>query len=67
MPKMSLTHFEAAVLFALFTSTVMGIVSNIMSRSGGSEGLAFASTIYINNAQGVTSEVARHSVLQVRR
>ena len=27
MPKMNLTHFEAAILFALFTSVVMGIVS----------------------------------------
>jgi hypothetical protein len=27
MPKMNLTHFEAAILFALFTSIVMGIVS----------------------------------------
>ena len=27
MPKMNLTHFEAAILFALFTSAVMGIVS----------------------------------------
>ena len=27
MPKMNLSHFEAAILFALFTSAVMGIVS----------------------------------------
>jgi hypothetical protein len=27
MPKMSLSHFEAAVLFALFTSIVLGIVT----------------------------------------
>jgi hypothetical protein len=27
MPKMNLSHFEAAILFALFTSVVMGIVS----------------------------------------
>jgi len=27
MPKINLSHFEAAILFALFTSTVMGIVS----------------------------------------
>lgn len=27
MPKMNLSHFEAAILFALFTSIVMGIVS----------------------------------------
>ena len=27
MPKMTLTHFEAAFLFALFTSVVMGITT----------------------------------------
>ena len=27
MPKMNLSHFEAAVLFALFTSIVMGVVT----------------------------------------
>ena len=27
MPKLSLSHFEAALLFALFTSVVLGIVS----------------------------------------
>ncbi len=27
MPKMTLTHFEAALLFALFTSAVFGVVS----------------------------------------
>ncbi|MCX6593897.1 MAG: hypothetical protein NTV70_25225 [Acidobacteria bacterium] len=27
MPKLSLSHFEAAVLFALFTSVVLGIVT----------------------------------------
>jgi hypothetical protein len=27
MPKMTLTHFEAAVVFALFTSIVLGIVT----------------------------------------
>lgn len=27
MPKITLSHFETAVLFALFTSVVMGIVS----------------------------------------
>lgn len=27
MPKFSLTHFEAAILFALFTSIVLGIVT----------------------------------------
>lgn len=27
MPKMNLSHFEASILFALFASIVMGIVS----------------------------------------
>jgi hypothetical protein len=27
MPKGNLSHFEAAILFALFTSVVMGIVT----------------------------------------
>jgi len=27
MPKLSLSHFEAAILFALFTSVVLGIVT----------------------------------------
>jgi hypothetical protein len=27
MPKVSLSHFEAALLFALFTSIVMGVTS----------------------------------------
>ena len=27
MPKMSLSHFEVAVLFALFASVVLGVVS----------------------------------------
>jgi hypothetical protein len=27
MPKMNLTHFEAAILFALFTSIVLGVVT----------------------------------------
>ncbi len=27
MPKINLSHFEAAFLFSLFTSVVMGIVS----------------------------------------
>ena len=27
MPKMSLTHFEASILFALLTSIVLGIVT----------------------------------------
>jgi hypothetical protein len=27
MPKMNLSHFEAALLFALLTSVVLGIVS----------------------------------------
>ena len=27
MPKMNLSHFEASVLFALFTSVVLGVVT----------------------------------------
>lgn len=27
MPKLGLSHFEAAILFALFTSVVLGIVT----------------------------------------
>ncbi|MBM3775630.1 MAG: hypothetical protein FJW37_10785 [Acidobacteria bacterium] len=27
MPRMTLSHFEAAFLFALFTSVVLGVVS----------------------------------------
>jgi len=27
MPKLNLTHFEAACLFALFTSMVLGVVT----------------------------------------
>lgn len=27
MPKLNLSHFEAALLFALFTSVVLGIVT----------------------------------------
>lgn len=27
MPKMALSHFEASLLFALFTSVVLGIVT----------------------------------------
>jgi len=27
MPKMNLTHFEAAILFALFSSVVLGLVT----------------------------------------
>jgi hypothetical protein len=27
MPKMNLTHFEAALLFALFSSIVLGVVT----------------------------------------
>lgn len=27
MPKMNLSHFEAALLFALFTSVVLGVIT----------------------------------------
>ena len=32
MPRMNLDHFEAAVLFALFTSVVMGVVTKQNDR-----------------------------------
>jgi len=32
MPKVNLTHFEAALLFALFTSIVLGIITKRTDR-----------------------------------
>ena len=32
MPKMTLTHFEAALVFALFSSVVLGIVTKRTDR-----------------------------------
>jgi hypothetical protein len=32
MPKMNLDHFEAAILFALITSVVMGVVTKQNDR-----------------------------------
>jgi hypothetical protein len=32
MPKMNLSHFEAALLFALFTSVVLGVVTKRNDR-----------------------------------
>jgi len=32
MPKVSLTHFEAALLFAFFTSIVLGVVGKRNDR-----------------------------------
>jgi len=32
MPKMNLTHFEAALLFALFASIVLGVVTKKTDR-----------------------------------
>lgn len=32
MPKVTLSHFEAALLFALFSSIVLGIVTRRTSR-----------------------------------
>ncbi len=32
MPKMNLSHFEASVLFALFTSIVLGVISKRTDR-----------------------------------
>jgi hypothetical protein len=32
MPKMNLSHFEASMLFALFTSIVLGIITKRTDR-----------------------------------
>jgi Na+/H+-dicarboxylate symporter len=32
MPKLSLSHFEAAILFSVFTSVVLGIVTKRSDR-----------------------------------
>jgi hypothetical protein len=32
MPKMTLSHFEATILFSLFTSVVMGVVTKRTDR-----------------------------------
>lgn len=32
MPKMNLSHFEAALLFAVFTSVVLGVVTRRTDR-----------------------------------
>ena len=32
MPKMNLSHFEAAILFSLFVSVVMGVVTKNSDR-----------------------------------
>ena len=32
MPNMTLSHFEASILFALFTSIVLGVVSKKTDR-----------------------------------
>ncbi len=32
MPKMSLSHFEASILFALFTSIVLGVITKRTDR-----------------------------------
>ena len=32
MPKMTLSHFEASLLFALFTSIVLGVVTKRTDR-----------------------------------
>jgi uncharacterized membrane protein len=32
MPKMTLSHFEAAILFSLFTSVVLGVVTKRTDR-----------------------------------
>ena len=32
MPKMNLSHFEAAIIFAIFTSVVLGVVTKRTDR-----------------------------------
>jgi ABC-type dipeptide/oligopeptide/nickel transport system permease component len=32
MPKVNLTHFEASLLFALFTSAVLGVITKRTDR-----------------------------------
>ena len=32
MPKMNLSHFEASILFALFTSAVLGVITKRTDR-----------------------------------
>jgi hypothetical protein len=32
MPKMTLSHFEASILFSLFTSVVLGVVTKRTDR-----------------------------------
>jgi hypothetical protein len=39
MPKMTLSHFEASLLFALFTSIVMGVVTKRDDRERARYGL----------------------------
>ncbi len=50
MPKMNLTHFEATLLFALFASAVLGIVSKPTDKERLRYGLRsfgyFAATVF---------------------
>lgn len=50
MPKMTLTHLEASLLFALLASVVMGIVTKRNDRErilyGGYCFLCFAATLF---------------------
>ncbi|MEK7409322.1 MAG: hypothetical protein AAB225_30020 [Acidobacteriota bacterium] len=39
MPKVTLSHFEAALLFAFFTSIVLGVVTRKTDRERGVYGL----------------------------
>ncbi len=39
MPKVTLSHFEAALLFAFFTSIVLGVVTRKTDRARGLYGL----------------------------
>ena len=44
MPKMNLSHFEAALLFALFTSVVLGATIST-SRCGMSRSMQLATSV----------------------
>ena len=51
MPKMNLSHFEATMLFALFSSVVLGIVTKKTDKERLQYGLTafgwFAATVFV--------------------
>ena len=44
MPKMNLSHFEAAILFALLTSIVLGVVTKRTDRERSA--MAYSASLY---------------------